>query len=170
MAATREQLFAFLDELGIEHMTVEHPAAHTVEQAQAYRGELPGGHAKNLFLKSKKGELYLIVAEETTEIHLNQLFKRLEAARLSFANAELMRAVLGVEPGSVTPFALINDRAAPRVDVVLDERLMRRDPLHFHPLHNTATTRIKRDDLLRFIRACGHRPRIMDVTPPIDET
>lgn len=164
MAATREDLFAFLEALGIEHLTVEHAAAHTVEEAQAHRGELPGGHAKNLFLKSKQGELYLIVAEETTEIQLNQLFKRIGAARLSFGNAELMQAVLGVEPGSVTPFALINDRDTQRVNVVLDELLMRLDPLHFHPLKNTATTRISRDDLLKFIRACGHQPTVMAVT------
>lgn len=166
MAATRADLFAFLDRLGIGHMTVEHAAAHTVEEAQAHRGELPGGHAKNLFLKSKKGELYLIVAEETTPIELNRLFKRIGAARLSFGNAELMREVLGVEPGSVTPFALINDRERRRVAVVLDERLMRLDPLHFHPLKNTATTRISRDDLLTFIRACGHEPRIVDLVEP----
>ena len=162
MAATRHDLFALLDELGIAHHTVEHPPAFTVEDARALRGQIPGGHTKNLFLKDKKGRLWLVVADEETMVNLKELHKRIGAARLSFGKAELMEAVLGVAPGSVTPFALMNDRQG-RVTVVLDERMMEHDALNFHPLENTATTTIARDDLLRFLGATGHEPLIVNV-------
>ena len=157
---TRDDLFAFLDHLKIPHRTLEHQAAHTVEQAREHRGALPGGHAKNLFLKCKKGSLWLVIAQETTPIRLNQLHKQLGCGRLSFGSPELMFEVLGVHPGSVTPFALLNDQQQ-KVNLVLDERLMQQDPLNFHPLQNTATTTISSHDLLVFISACGFTPQIM---------
>ena len=163
MAATRQELFAFLDELGIAHETREHEAAFTVEDARALRGAIPGGHTKNLFLKDKKGRLWLVVADEETRVDLKQLHKRMGAARLSFGKAELMEQVLGVSPGSVTPFALMNDREG-KVTVVLDERMMEHERLNFHPLENTATTTISRQGLLDFLRATGHEPLIIDVT------
>ncbi len=163
MAATRRELFAFLDELGIAHETREHEAAFTVEDARALRGAIPGGHTKNLFLKDKKGRLWLVVADEETRVDLKQLHKRMGAARLSFGKAELMEQVLGVSPGSVTPFALMNDREG-KVTVVLDERMMEHERLNFHPLENTATTTISRQDLLDFLRTTGHEPLIIDVT------
>jgi Ala-tRNA(Pro) deacylase len=162
MPATRSELFGRLDELGIAYSTIEHEAAHRVEDSRALRGDLPGGHAKNLFLKSKKGEMVLIVAHENSRIKLNQLYKYLGTARLSFASAEMMMKYLGVRPGSVTPFALINDIDC-RVRLILDTCLMRHDPLNFHPLENTATTTISRSDLLKFLRSCGHEVEIVDV-------
>ncbi len=163
MSATRKDLFALLDELGIAHETREHEAAFTVEEARRLRGLIPGGHTKNLFLKDKKGRLWLVVADEETPVNLKQLHRRIGAARLSFGKAELMEEVLGVSPGSVTPFALMNDREG-RVDVVLDEQMMRHERLSFHPLENTATTTISREGLLAFLRATGHEPQIVDVT------
>ena len=163
MPATREDLFRLLDELGIAHETREHEAAYTVEDARRLRGLIPGGHTKNLFLKDKKGRLWLVVADEETKVNLKQLHRRIGAARLSFGKAELMEEVLGVKPGSVTPFALMND-AEGRVSVVLDARMMEQDPLNFHPLENTATTTISRDGLLEFLRATGHESVIVDVT------
>ncbi len=163
MSATRDDLFRLLDELEIPHQTREHAAAYTVEDARRLRGLIPGGHTKNLFLKDKKGRLWLVVADEETTVDLKQLHKRIGAARLSFGKAELMEEVLGVKPGSVTPFALMNDTEG-RVTVVLDARMMEQDPLNFHPLENTATTTISRDGLLRFLRATGHEPIIADVT------
>ncbi len=167
MTAGRADLFAKLDTLGIATRTREHDALFSVEEARALRGEIPGAHSKNLFLKSKKGSLWLVIALETTEIDLNGLAKAKGCGRFSFARAELMVETLGVEPGSVTPFALINDRAG-RVNVVLDAALMAHDELNFHPLENTATTTIARDGLLVFIAACGHQPEILDLTaaPP----
>ena len=162
MPVTRNELFNFLDQHHIAHKTIEHAAAHTVEQARAHRGLLPGGHAKNLFLKCKKGSLWLIVAEEETPLRLNQLHKRIGSGRLSFGSADLMMEVLGVTPGSVTPFALLNDRQH-RINLILDEILLAQDPLNFHPLENTATTTISRDDLLRFVNACGFTPLIMNL-------
>lgn len=163
MTARPEDLFALLDELGIAHETRQHEAAFTVEDARALRGQIPGGHTKNLFLKDKKGQLWLVVADEETQVGLKHLHKRIRAARLSFGKAELMEQVLGVTPGSVTPFALMNDREG-LVKAVLDERMMENDPLNFHPLRNTATTTISRDGFLKFLSATGHEPLITDVT------
>ena len=163
MPATREDLFALLDDLGAAHETREHEAAFTVEDARRLRGLIPGGHTKNLFLKDKKGRLWLVVAGEETNVNLKQLHGRIGSARLSFGRAELMEEVLGVTPGSVTPFALMNDRGG-RVTVVLDEEMMRHDRLNFHPLENTATTTISREDFLKFLSATGHEPQIIDVT------
>lgn len=150
---------ARLDALGIETATVRHPAVFTVEQSKALRGYLPGGHAKNLFLKDKKGVMWLVVASEDRPIDFKVLRPQLGSAALSFASAETLRRVLGVEPGSVTPFALIDD-AAHQVRVVLDAGLLAHGTLNFHPLVNTATTTIAADDLLKFIRGCGHEPRV----------
>lgn len=169
MIATRDDLFAFFDKHHISHKTVEHAAAHTVEQAQAIRealnaqGELLGGHAKNLFLKCKKGSLWLIVAQEDTPIRLNQMHKQLGCGRLSFGSPELMMQVLGISPGSVSPFALINDKTH-SINLVLDEQLMKEEMLNFHPLSNTATTTLSSKDLLHFIKQCGFQPKTMKLT------
>lgn len=164
MPATPDDLFAFLDRLGIVHTTVTHPPLFTVEQSQALRGQIPGTHTKNLFLKDKKGVLYLVVAQEDAVIDLKSLHRRLHASgRFSFGSADLMRETLGVEPGSVTPFGLVNDTGG-RVSVVLDASMMRHMQLNYHPLTNTMTTTIASADLIRFIEATGHRARIEAVT------
>jgi len=166
MPATPDDLFAFLDSLGIAHKTVSHPAAFTVEDAQALRGAVPGGHTKNLFLRDKKGVPFLVVANEDAQIELRALHRLLGASgRFSFGSAELMAELLGVTPGSVTPFAAINDKSG-RVTVVLDRAMMADAVLNFHPLVNTATTTISRDDLVKFLEATGHRPRIEPVSQP----
>lgn len=162
MPATREDLFARLAELGIATETVEHPAVFTVAESSALERWLPGGHTKNLFLRDRKGALFLIVALGHAKIDLKTLHRRVGCDRLSFGRPELLLEVLGVPAGSVTPFALINDKAR-RVTVILDVDMMRHERLNYHPLENTATTSIARGDLLAFIRACGHEPRIVAV-------
>ena len=164
MPASPDELFAYLDGLGIAHQTVSHPAVFTVEEARTLRGALAGGHTKNLFLRDKKGASYLVVAAEDAEIELRSLHRLVGATgRFSFGSADLMRELLGVEPGSVTPFAAINDTAG-RVTVVLDAAMMAHDVLNFHPLVNTGTTTISRDGLLKFLQATGHVPRIEAVS------
>ena len=164
MPASPDDLFAFLDRLGIPHPTVTHAALFTVEESQALRGEIPGGHTKNLFLKDKKGALFLVTALEDAAIELKSLHRRLGASgRFSFGSADLMRATLGVEPGAVTPFAAINDRAG-RVIVVLDAMLMAHTTINAHPLVNTMTTTLARGDLLKFLAATGHAPRVEPVS------
>jgi Ala-tRNA(Pro) deacylase len=163
MPATPAELFAFLTRHGIAHHTVAHPPLFTVEQSRALRGLIPGGHTKNLFLKDKKDALFLVVALEDAVIELKGLHRTLGASgRFSFGSAELLRAVLGVEPGAVTPFAAINDIDR-RVTVVLDAAMMAHETLNYHPLDNTMTTSIACDDLLRFLDAAGHVPRIVAV-------
>jgi Ala-tRNA(Pro) deacylase len=166
MAATPDDLFACLDGLGIAHTTIRHPPLFTVEESQALRGAIPGGHTKNLFLKDKKGAHFLVVAPEDAKIALNSLHRVLGAiGRLSFASPDAMRAMLGVEPGSVTPFVAINATSLP-VKIVLDAALFAHDTLNFHPLVNTMTTAIGRDDLMKFLRATGHDPRVEAVSGP----
>lgn len=160
--ADEARFLAFLDNLGIASTTRRHPPVFTVEEAKAHRGEIPGGHCKNLFLKDKKDRLWLVVALEDVRVDLKALEKRLGAARLSFGKPELLQAVLGVEPGSVTPFALMNDTGG-KVRVVLHERMLRSDPLNYHPLHNAATTSIAPADLQRFIAATAHEMEIVDL-------
>jgi Ala-tRNA(Pro) deacylase len=166
MAATPDDLFAALDALGIGHRTVRHPPLFTVEQSQALRGQIPGGHSKNLFLRDRKQALYLVVALEDAAIDLKSLHRLLGAAgRFSFGAADLLREVWGVAPGAVTPFGALNDRQA-RVTVVLDAALMAHPTLNFHPLVNTMTTAIGRADLVRFLESTGHVPRIEAVSGP----
>jgi Ala-tRNA(Pro) deacylase len=168
MAVSPDALFAYLDQLGIAHKTVTHPAVFTVEEARTLRGAVPGGHTKNLFLRDKKGASYLVVAAEDAEIELRSLHRLVGATgRFSFGSAELMRELLGAKPGSLTPFAAINDTGG-RVTVVLDAAMMTNEVLNFHPLVNTGTTTISREGLLQFLEATGHVPRIEPVSgaPP----
>jgi Ala-tRNA(Pro) deacylase len=162
-----DHLFARLDALGIAHRTYTHPPVFTVAEAVALRGQLPGGHCKSLFLKDKKGGLWLVVALEERRVDLKRLADALGAPRFSFGNAELLHEVLGVRPGSVTPFALVNDRER-RVAIVIDRAMLGHDPLNYHPLENDRTTAISPADLLRFIMACGHTPNIVDLDIPDD--
>ncbi len=160
MPATPDQLFAALDALGISHSTVKHPPLFTVEQSRNLRGQIPGGHTKNLFLRDKKYAIYLVVTLEDAEIDLKGLHRQLGAnGRFSFGSADLMREVLGLEPGSVTPFGVINDTQG-RVTVVLDAAMMEHKTLNYHPLVNTMTTSIERDDLVKFLESTGHIPQI----------
>src|SRR6187455_284531 len=156
-----QQLFARLDALGLAHATVEHAPVFTVEQAKEHRGVLPGHHIKNLFLRNKKEAMWLVVALEDREIDLKRLGEALGAGRLSFGSPERLRRHLGVEPGSVTPFALIND-ADRQVTLVLDRGLQVGGPVNAHPLTNTMTTAISCADLGRFFAATGHAPQWLD--------
>ncbi len=159
MPATRQDLFRRLAELQIKARTVEHEPLFTVAESSKLERELPGAHTKNLFLKDEDGELCLVVAASTTRVDLKALTRTLRAGRFSFGKPELLMQALGVPPGSVTAFAVINDPAR-RVRLVIDAELMQHETINCHPLENTATTNIARDDLLRFVRACGHEPRI----------
>lgn len=164
MPKTPEQLFAALDALSVPHKTVRHPPLFTVEQSRNLRGQIPGGHTKNLFLRDKKSALFLVVALEDAEIDLKGLHRVIGASgRFSFGAADLLFEVWGVEPGSVTPFGAINDTEA-RVTVVLDAAMMEYATLNYHPLVNTMTTSIARDDLVRFLESTGHPPRIERVS------
>lgn len=160
---TRETLLARLEALGISTRTIEHPPLFTVEDSQALRGDIARGHTKNLFLKDKKGNLFLVVVEEEARVDLKSLHQPLGAAsRLSFGSAELLEEVLGVKPGAVTAFGPVNDTAG-RVTVVLDAELMEYEMVNCHPLVNTATTTIASADLIRFLRDTGHEPLILAV-------
>lgn len=165
MPATLAQLMRRLDELAIETTTREHAAVFTVAESDQLHRDMPGGHTKNLFLKDAKDRLWLVIAEAHTPIDLKELPHVIGSGRLSFAKPDLLMDVLGVAPGSVTAFAVMNDEQR-RVSVVVDKRLMRYDIINCHPLVNTATTAIRRDDLLRFLEAAGATPRVLALAPP----
>lgn len=157
MPATPEDLFARLDALGIAHVTTQHRAVFTVDEGRDLKATMPGGHTKNLFLKDKKDRLFLLCAIGDTAIDLNAVSKLVGAGRFSFGSAERLMANLGVTPGAVTLFALINDPDR-KVTLLLDDALFSHDPVNFHPLRNDATTAISPADMLKFIRALGREP------------
>ncbi len=157
-----EDLLGRLEELGIKAETVRHPPVFTVEEAKVQRGESPGSHIKNLFLRNKKGAMWLVTCLEDRRIDLKALGTALEAGRFSFGSAERLMTYLGVLPGAVTPFAVINDKDA-HVQVVLDRGLLDHDPINAHPLVNDMTTAIAAQELIRFLEAVGHPPRIFDL-------
>lgn len=159
-----ETLLARLDELGICYVRHDHPPLFTVEDSKALRGDLPGGHCKNLFLRDRKGAMWLVVCLEDRPIDLKALGALLGGVRLSFGSADRLMRVLGVIPGAVSPFALINDTEV-SVEVILDKAMLEHRPLNYHPLVNTTTIAVSPEDLVRFVEACGHTPRVMDLDP-----
>lgn len=165
MPASREELMDFFAAHSISVSTIDHEPVFTVAESSNLHDQIPGGHTKNLFLKDKKGNLFLVVALSDAVIDLKAVSGIIGAqGRVSFGKPDLLLEVLGVVPGSVTPFSLINDREAQRVSVVFDAAMMELELLNYHPLSNNASTAISRDDLLRFAKACGHEPRILAVT------
>ena len=159
--ASRADLERFFDAVGVEHRTMDHPAVFRVEEGLEIKAAMPGAHTKNLFLKDKKGQLWLISARQDTVVDLRRLHRTIGSDRLSFGNAELMLETLGVTPGSVTAFGLINDRDR-RVRFVLDKALDDAEIVNFHPLANTATTAVSRDGFHAFLKALGIAPMVVD--------
>lgn len=165
-AISPEELFKRLENLGIETQTVEHPPVFTVEEARQHRPRAEKGvHIKNLFLRNKKKKMWLVVAREDLPIDLKALGSAIGAGRVSFGSPDRLDQYLGVKPGSVTPFAAIND-AQGVVQVVFDKNIFEADPIHCHPLVNTMTTAIRGEDLLRFLKDTGHEPELVDIPGP----
>ncbi|NVJ96527.1 MAG: prolyl-tRNA synthetase associated domain-containing protein [Alphaproteobacteria bacterium] len=166
---TEAALMAFLAEQGIEGTTYYHAPVFTVDEAQKEREGMPagGGHCKSLFVRDKKKRRALVMVDENRRVDLKALSDKLGMGRLSFSSANSLMEMLGVIPGSVTPFALINAQVHPGDEppllVALDAAMMAKSPLYYHPLHNAATTAITPEDLLRFIKACGYEPLIVDL-------
>jgi len=162
MPMTPEALLAQLEVLGLCTKNHHHPPVFTVEESKRLRGKLPGAHCKSLFVKDKADRVWLVVALEDRPVDLKRLRRQLGAKKtLSFGSPELLMELLGVTPGSVTPFGVVNDRDR-RVQVVLEKRMMELDPLNYHPLTNSQTTSISPADLLAFLRSTGHEPQLLD--------
>ena len=159
-------LYALLDKLGLPHHTEEHRAVFTVAEGADVKARLPGGHSKNLFLKDKAGEYVLVSALGGTVIKLNQLHKRIGTKRLSFGKPEALLEHLGVVPGSVTVFSVLNDREC-KVRLVLDKALFEHEAVWFHPMRNTASTRMAPADIVRFAEATGHTPTLIDFSADV---
>jgi Ala-tRNA(Pro) deacylase len=150
--------FAALD---IPSTTYAHPAVFTVEEGRGFKDKMPGGHTKNLFLKDKKGQVWLVTALWDTQVDLKELPKRIGSGRLSFGNAGLMQALLGVTPGAVTPLGLINDSRR-QVRFVMDARMLQCSIVNCHPLTNDKTTALSPQDLLKFVKNMGYDPLLVD--------
>lgn len=161
VADAEKALLAYLDRIGVVWTRHTHPPLHTVEESRALRGSMPGGHCKNLFLKERKGGLWLAVCLEDRQIRTKHLEKAVGAKRFSFGSGDLLWEVLGVRPGAVTPFALMNDNP-PSVRLILDQQMLSHDILNYHPLHNEATIAVSQDHLLAFFTATGHEPVVVD--------
>lgn len=159
--AAQEALYARLDRLAIARQHHAHAPVHTVEESRALRGDLPGLHVKNMFLKERKGGLWLVTCREDRRIRIRDLERAIGARNTSFGKPDLLHDVLGVRPGAVTPFAAMNDTEC-RVSVVLDAALLDADLVNAHPLHNAATTAVAPAELVRFLHSTGHPPRIVD--------
>ena len=162
---TREALLEYLKASQFQTVTVDHSPLFTVEDSKELRGELEGGHTKNLFLKDKKSRYFLLTAQEDTQIDLKTLHKSLGAqGRFSFGKPDKLLEYLGVTPGAVTAFGIINDRGGD-VTFAIDKRLLEHEKINCHPLVNTATTTITRVDLQAFAKACNHSPMIVNLNP-----
>jgi Ala-tRNA(Pro) deacylase len=159
---TPDDLFGRLDALGATHATHRHARVYTVEEARVLRGDLPGCHTKNLFLRNKKARMWLFVCEQDRVVDLMQLATAIGEKRLSFGSPRRLMEYLGVVPGAVSPFAVINDTQR-AVQLVLDESILEMELLNFHPLDNSMTTSIGRDDFLAFVRSEGHEPLMVDL-------
>ncbi len=163
MNELHERLFRRFRELGIDAPTVPYPAHQTVEEGKALRGAMRGTFTKNLLLKDKKGRLFLIVAHEDRSVDLKTLHTRIGASgRLGFASPDRMRDVLRIDPGALTPLALLNDEDG-LVTVVVEASLMDAEPVNFHPRINTESSGLKPDDLLAFIASCRREAVITDL-------
>jgi Ala-tRNA(Pro) deacylase len=161
---TSDELLERLEAMGIEAKTHRHPPLFTVEESQALRGEIAGAHTKNLFVKDKKDAYFLLVVGEEAQVDLKQVHKLIGASsRVSFGKPEALMELLGVEPGSVTAFGIVNDTDK-RVRIVFDEDLVAQEIINAHPLVNTATTSIASADLLRFVRQSGHEPVVLKLS------
>lgn len=159
--AGHAELYALFDRHGIAYVHNTHPPLHTVEESRALRGDLPGAHVKNMFLKDKKDRLWLVTCLEHRRIRIRDLEKQVGAAKASFGKPELLWDALGIRPGAVTPFGLLNDTGR-RVQPILDQQMLDIDPINAHPLHNEATTTLGTADFRRFFEITGHGPLIID--------
>lgn len=163
MLTTKTEMLAHLDSLGLVTKTTDHPALFTVADSHEWHEKIPGAHAKNLFVKDKKSQIFLICALADSPLDLKRAHTAIGASgRLSFGTSEAMFALLGVKPGSVTPFGIVNDTEH-KITVILEAALMAHDKVNFHPLENTATTTIASADLIAFLKSTGHEPKIVEL-------
>lgn len=163
MPKSYEQLMQFISDLGIEVSTVRHAPVFTVAEAQALRGKITGAHTKNLFLKDKKDNFFLLTVDEEAEVDLKTIHTKIGAAsRVSFGKPEKLLEYLGLVPGAVSVLGVVND-VEHNVKLILDESLFHHEIINAHPLTNEATTSIRPDDLLRFLKATGHSPLILKI-------
>jgi len=167
-AKARNKVFEKLKELNINYEVYEHPPLDTIEVALEYWKDIDAMHCKNLFFRNHKGNRhYLVIIKDTTPFSIHSLEKKLKQGKLSFGSEKRLIKYLGVKPGSVSPFGLINDKEH-HVHVFMDKQLQRADKISFHPNDNTASLVIKYTDLIRFLQFTGNTYEFIDPTPEIN--
>ena len=150
------ELYAILNELAIPFDYYEHPAVPTIEEAKKYWKDLKAAHCKNIFFRNHKGSRhYLVILEHTNQLAIRDLEQRLKQGKLSFASPKRMLKYLGLTPGSVSPFGLINDQEN-HVHIFIDENLSKSETISFHPNINTASLVIRYDDFERYLEWTGN--------------
>ena len=160
-------IYEFLDSGNIEYQRHDHPPVFTVEDVHRLTPDLPGAKTKNLFLRDKKGNRhFLLVVPADKRINLKALPKVLESSKISFGSPDRLMENLGVTPGSVSLFAIVNDQKN-RVEVIIDESIWALEAFQFHPLVNTSTLVISKDSIKRFLAATGHEVKILDIPAQI---
>lgn len=164
LPTTPERLFERLDGLGVAYEVHNHPRVYSVAESAPLKESIPGVHCRNLFLRDKQERMALVVAANETEIDLKKLAPLLGMGRLSFGSAERLWRHLGVRPGSVCPFAIINDTDK-AVRIVLDAEMMRADIVNYHPLENDRTVGLSPAGLVKFVESCGRGAEIVDLSP-----
>ncbi len=163
MPTSPEALMTRLESLGISYDLHHHKAVFTVAESETVDSEIPGTHCRNLFLRDRKKKNYLLVLQNTTEVDIKKLPAVIESAPLSFGSADRLWQFLGVRPGSVCPFSIINDTEN-QVKVMLDKSMMETEVVNYHPLLNTMTVAVTPKDLIKFIEDCGHEAHIVDLS------
>ena len=163
MTEEERAVAARLDALGIAYTRHDHPPVATVEEAVRHWADIPATHCKNLFLRNQKGDRhYLVIVEHAKRVDLRRLAEQIGDGKLSFASPERLKTYLGLTPGSVSPFGLINDSSR-AVRVVIEGDLKAATRLSFHPNINTVTLTIAGADFTRFLEACGNIAQYVSV-------
>lgn len=157
---TYKDLFAFFEHLNIQVSNHHHEPVFTVDEGDEIKKHLGGAHTKNLFLKTKKDFYCLVTMLDDQQLDLQAFGNMMGMGRFSFASPRRLKQKLGLEPGSVTPFAVIHPEAHD-ITVVLDAQMMEYDLLNYHPLRNDMSTTIGNRDFLKFLQATGHTPQIL---------
>jgi Ala-tRNA(Pro) deacylase len=169
LPTTPEMLYAYLDDIGVSYEVYRHEPVFTVEESAPLKAQIPGGHCRNLYMRDKKKRNYLLVALNETDVDLKKLPDLIGAGRLSFGSADRLWEFLGVRPGSVCPFSIINDTNH-QVEIFLDQAMMECDLVNYHPMMNHLTVGLTPADLVKFIESTGHTAHIVDLKPAAPDT
>ncbi len=163
-----EALFEYLDRLAVVYKIYDHDPIFTVEEGVHLKASIPGVHCRNLFLRDKKKQMFLVVAANKTKLDLKKLSDVIGSKRVSFGSADRLWEYMGIRQGSVNPFCVLND-VDDRVTVILDADMMAAELVNYHPMDNAQTIGLSPADLLKFMAASGNEFSVVDLKPAAPE-